>query len=307
MVQKDFFNEEVRSGYTITPAMKKVWACELNLLEVFAAVCNKHGLRFWIDSGTLLGAIRHKGFIPWDDDIDVVMFREDYDKLVSIAASEFKKPYIFQTAYTEKQFVRGHAQLRDTRTTAIIPVELYKNFNQGIFIDIFVMDYVPNDEKEQIKQEWRAHRLRDKLEFRANPLRYFMNDKERLLQSIRYKIKYFTKKSFNRLYKRYEDLFRQNLASECACVASLAWLYSATRRDKHYYDETVFVDFEHLKVPAPKGYDKLLTDQYGDYMTPVKVPTYHGQIIFDAGTPADVTIRRLRKDKNKIKEIFTEK
>ena len=134
-----------------------------------------------------------------------------------------------------------------------------------------------------------------------------MNDKERLLQSIRYKIKYFTKKSFNRLYKRYEDLFRQNLASECTCVASLAWLYSSTRRDKHYYDETIYVDFEHLKMPAPKEYDKLLTAQYGDYMTPVKGTTFHGEIIFDPDTPSDVSIRMIRKDKRRIKEMFNKK
>ena len=137
-LQKDFLKEEIRCGHTVSTHVKKVWACELNLLQEFAKVCDKHGLHFWIDSGTLLGAIRHKGFIPWDDDIDVVMFREDYDKLVAIAHSEFKDPYLFQTAYTEKQFVRGHAQLRDTRTTAIIPEEVYKDFNQGIFIDIFV-------------------------------------------------------------------------------------------------------------------------------------------------------------------------
>ena len=306
-LQKDFFKEEIRCGHTVSTHVKKVWACELNLLQEFAKVCDKHGLHFWIDSGTLLGAIRHKGFIPWDDDIDVVMFREDYDKLVAIAHSEFKDPYLFQTAYTEKQFVRGHAQLRDTRTTAIIPEEVYKDFNQGIFIDIFVMDYVPDDEKEQIKQEWRAHRLRDKLEFRANPLRYFMNDKERLLQSIRYKIKYFTKKSFNRLYKRYEDLFRQNRADECSDVACVAWLYRCLRRDKHYYDETIYVDFEHLKMPAPKEYDKLLTAQYGDYMTPVKGTTFHGEIIFDPDTPFDVSIRMIRKDKRRIKEMFNKK
>ena len=307
MVQKEFLNEEVRYGYTVSSTMKRVWACELNLLEEFSRVCNKHSLRFWIDSGTLLGAIRHKGFIPWDDDIDVVMLREDYDKLVSISDSEFKKPYLFQTAYNEKQFVRGHAQLRDTRTTAIIPIELYKDFNQGIFIDIFVMDYVPDDEKEEAKQEWRAYRLRDKLEYRATPLVYFKNDRERFIQSVRYKIKYFTKKSFNKLYKRYEDLFRQNIASQCSRVACTAWVYRCLRRDKHFYDETVYVDFEHLKVPAPKEYDKLLTVQYGDYMTPVKVPTCHGELIFDTDTPSNVTIKRLRKDKHKLKEIFTEK
>ena len=126
---KKFFEEEVRSGYLVTTQMKKVWACQLEILEKFKQVCDKHGLTFWLESGTLIGAVRHKGYIPWDDDIDVCMMREDYDKLVKIAQEEFTHPLVFQTAYTEKDFIRGHAQIRNVNTSAIIPCEMTHSRN----------------------------------------------------------------------------------------------------------------------------------------------------------------------------------
>ena len=303
-IPKDFFNEETRHGYTINIAMKKVWACQLDLFGKLSQVCNKYGLRFWVDSGTLLGAVRHKGYIPWDDDLDVAMFREDYDKLVSIAQKEFQSPYVFQTAYSEPNFVRGHAQLRDSRTTAIIPSEIYKKFNQGIFIDVFVMDYVPEGEKEKKRQGHRACMLREKLELRKKPLIYSVGNMHSLWRAIKYRFKYPTRKSIKKLYRRYEDTFRNNKPEDCSSVAFTAWVYTDIRRDKHFYDETIYLDFEFLKVPVPKGYDKLLTIKYGDYMKPAQIPNDHGKVIFDAETPADIKIRELRKGMGRIKFIF---
>src|SRR3712207_3357568 len=92
-----FLEEEIRCGYRVSAQMKRVWAVELDLLAKFVDVCERHELRYFLDSGTLIGAIRHQGFIPWDDDIDVSMPRKDYDKLWEIAQTEFSYPYFFQT------------------------------------------------------------------------------------------------------------------------------------------------------------------------------------------------------------------
>ena len=157
-----FLDEEVRCGYTVTRQMKEVWAVELDILSELQRVCEKYNLKFFADAGTLLGAVRHKGFIPWDDDIDVCMFRNDYDKLVSIADDEFKAPYKFQCFYTEKGYYRGHAQIRNTNTTCILKSELGKNiqFNQGIFLDVFVLDGVTNDPTALIHEKEYIHRYK---------------------------------------------------------------------------------------------------------------------------------------------------
>ena len=150
-----FYQEEERCGYTIPATMKRVWAVELDLLEKLQDVCARHGLRYFACGGTLLGAIRHKGFIPWDDDIDVVMFREDYEKLLEIAPLEFTEPYFFQTAFNDQKYSRGHAQLRNSNTTAILHTEKgCYTFNQGIFLDIFPLDAVPDDPAAQAAGEF---------------------------------------------------------------------------------------------------------------------------------------------------------
>ena len=96
-ISNTFFDEEIRDGYKVSREMKKIWAVELDLLNELNRVCNKHNIRCMAWAGTMLGAIRHKGFIPWDDDIDIMLFRDDYEKLCEIAPSEFTYPYFFQT------------------------------------------------------------------------------------------------------------------------------------------------------------------------------------------------------------------
>ena len=144
-----FFLEEERDGHLVSPEMKELWAVQLDLLHEFDRVCKKYNLKYVLDFGTLLGAIRHKGYIPWDDDIDVGMLREDYDRLMEIGAKEFKEPYFLQTPYTDKRFDEGVNKLRRTDTMYLSHHTLihYPKYNLGIFIDIFVYDNIPSDGK----------------------------------------------------------------------------------------------------------------------------------------------------------------
>ena len=160
-----FFDEEERLGYRVSSEMKKIWAIELELMEELDRVCSRLNLRYFLDSGTLLGAVRDGHFIPWDDDIDVILLREDYDTLIQKGEHLFSQDYHLQCAYTDVDYPRGHAQLRKKNTCAMIPYEAkHVKFDQGIFIDIFVLDGVTTDEQKLAGQFKDKNRIMWKME-----------------------------------------------------------------------------------------------------------------------------------------------
>lgn len=108
----DFFNEKTECGYTVKHDMKELWAVELDLLNELLKCCKKQNIRVFAAFGTLIGAVRHNGFIPWDDDIDVWMLREDYNRFLRTA--DFSDPYFLQTEETDIGFSRAFARLRNS-------------------------------------------------------------------------------------------------------------------------------------------------------------------------------------------------
>ena len=144
MEKREFYREEVRCGFPVTEKMKRVWAVQLAMLDEVERICRKYGLRYFADSGTLIGAVRDKGYIPWDDDIDLAMLREDYERFVKVAPRELGEGLKLQTVYTEENYLRGHAQIRDGRTTGYNEEDARAGYNCGIFIDIFPLDGMPD-------------------------------------------------------------------------------------------------------------------------------------------------------------------
>ena len=90
----DFFNPEIREGFEISAMMKRAWAAQMEVLQVVADICARNGLQYFADWGTLLGAVRHQGFIPWDDDIDICLKREDYNRLISILPKQLPHGFV---------------------------------------------------------------------------------------------------------------------------------------------------------------------------------------------------------------------
>ena len=149
-IPESFFKGEEKCGYYVSPEMKKVWAVELDLIAEFSRVCEKHGLKWWMDAGTLLGAVRHKGFIPWDDDVDVIMMREDYERFCMIAPEELSYPYSFGR-------VTPFAKIYNVSTTmgsALIKErfdageKMTLSYKPAVFLDLFPLDGLPDDERE---------------------------------------------------------------------------------------------------------------------------------------------------------------
>lgn len=262
-----YYDPETTCNYQTPDEMKRVWDVQLDLASKFSEVCQRHGLRFWLDGGTLLGAVRHKGFIPWDDDIDLIMMRDDYDRLNRIASEEFTEPYFWQTTYSDTGFFCGHAMLRNTQTTCIGPDEHDAPYCRGISIDIFVLDGVPDN-----PVAYALHRLAAKA----------------INQATRFSIrKNMSKKVQKWLFGCYEGLFRMNSVNRSRHIGLISWRYRHHEvLDKSYYDQTVMLEFAGKQFPAPAMYHQLLSNYYGnDYMTPKQLPTFHGKKQFDPYHP----------------------
>lgn len=292
-------SEEVREDYLISSQMKKVWSIQLELLKELLTVCSKHNLKIWACGGTLLGVIRHKGYIPWDDDIDMVMPRKDYDQLIKIAPKAFKDPFYLQSAYTEKKYPRGHAQLRMKGTSAILPPDLYQSFDQSIFIDIFVYDGIPNDEKELNKLRDESSRLKTLMHRFTYPI-FISKNYHIVYQSIKAKL-YFLFHSFQKTFNDYENCFRKYDTEESILWGQISfafdWALKFNILKKEYFKETIYLPFEDIFMPVPIEYDKVLRRQYGDYMQPVKAPSMHGEVIFDTERSYKEVIKELRKER----------
>lgn len=144
-LRPDFFEGEILCGHYVTPEMKAIWAIMLDLYREFTRVCEANNLFFFAAYGTALGAVRHNGFIPWDDDLDVMMPRSDYNRLAKLA-SEFKHPYFLQNVETDPEYGYAIQRLRNSNTTLIVEPFKYCKFNHGIFIDINVLDEVEPSE-----------------------------------------------------------------------------------------------------------------------------------------------------------------
>ena len=281
-----FLDEEERCGYRVSKEMKKVWAVELDLLAEFDRVCRKHNLRYLATGGTLLGAVRHQGYIPWDDDIDLMMSRSDYDKLCRIAADEFKYPYFFQTEYTDPGSLRGHAQLRNSDTTGMLVWEAKNTtINQGIFIDIFPLDVITDDTEKLRKQVKTAIHYREKmLDYYGKEFRY-QYEKRTLKRRLGYVFLKLQGENGNshELYKKYEEECKKYNGEQSKFCSLFSF---QPDNPKHYkyredLDDIIEVPFEMLKMPITKEYDRVLTLQYGDWRTFQMGGNIHSGLILD--------------------------
>ena len=297
---ESYFCEETKDGYLVSSHIKQVWAVNLDLLHEFDRVCKKYGLKYSGAFGTLLGAIRHKGFIPWDDDIDLIMFRDDYEKLCDIARKEFTDPYFFQTEDTDLGFSRPFARLRNSKTTAIQVFEnsKYIHYNQGIFIDIFPLDYIPENDEEAWEFNKEAIKIREKMMYFSRlSTRYSkMGDSStvsKVKNIIRFCISRPTQyvmetfgihnpfvKSFTEISKKY-DSYPTNRTFVIYGLKKNKLLFWETEDIR----DTVDVPFETITIPAPRNYDKILTEYYGNWHKFVIGANQHGKMIYDVNTP----------------------
>ena len=273
--------------------MQAVWAVQMDLLKELIRVCDKYNITYYGDSGTLLGAIRHKGYIPWDDDIDVVMTRSEYNRLLEVAEKEFTHPYFFQTRETDYGYERPFARLRNSDTTGVQKSEVGATikYNQGIFVDIFPLDNLPDDEEERAQFLQRIRLLSAKAwRLTEWTVRYIPGTKagiKKVLRDIGCPLlswAFYTFRIPNPYWIKYEKEVTRYNNKETKHLANLNFNKEneLVLMDNADYKESVVVDFEDMTISVPRNYEHVLCRMYGEnWRTPMQSGTLHGDMIFD--------------------------
>ena len=285
-----FFLEEEKCGYKITAQSKKLWAVLLDLMVQFDAVCREHNIRYTIDSGTLLGAVRHGGFIPWDNDIDVAMLRSEYEKLCKIAPKTFKEPYFWQTNQTDSGSMRRHAQLRNSLTTDILRSEMEHDnplyvFNQGVFLDVFVLDEVPDNPDEL---QW----FRDELQQYVDVLWEF-KDSYRLGNKIPFWLEFAQKQAYDE-FERTVARYNGSGMKRVGHISLMPYRKESALIPKETYEDFVNYNFEGYTFLGVKDYDTILAGFYGNWHEMVIGGDAHGEVFLDLYHPYTYYLRNAK-------------
>lgn len=240
--------------------MEELKSIQLDILKDIHSFCEKNQLRYYLFYGTLLGAIRHKGYIPWDDDIDIAMPRPDYEKFFSMFGNN---KYEAQNCTNTKKYPYSFGKVFDNRT--VLKENISFTVENGVYVDIFPLDGLPED-KQKI----------DKIINKIKIWRYILNLKKNkifnckrtipkqlffiFLQMFVIVIPYrFVVNKINNLCKFYAY-------DSCELVAELNAGNNNSMIHRSAFDKTIMIDFEKYKFMAPCGYDEWLTNRYGDYM-----------------------------------------
>jgi len=246
----------------MTALIERIHHVALGNLDQFVQLCDQLNVQYCLLGGSLLGAVRHQGFIPWDDDVDVGLLRADYDRFVEAAPALLTtSDYFLQTPQTDENYGLSYAKLLDRRTY-IEEKNNVNNARKGIFIDIFPLDRIPSDPGLQREQ-----------------LAKFQVLNARILLQLRYHL------VDTPLRKLQGDLTAEQLADTAALKAerdAVMTQYQTTASvqlknlaSQYSYDKEIFsiseltdlttVPFEHLMLKIPKNYDNILKRMYGDY------------------------------------------
>lgn len=283
-----FFLAETRSDYFVSEDVKKIWAVQVDLLHEFMRVCEKYNLRWFLGFGSLLGVVRHKGYIPWDNDIDVVMPREDYDKLLGIGEKEFQHPYFFQDPKTENgRFFFMFSRLSNSMTTGASPEHWSSRMNCGMYMDIYPLDDIPEKKCELNCFMRKLQNIQYMSRFCGT---FYREEKKGVVANLKMFVHFVHYRLIGspnpkQLFKRYNLCASayHGKTNRVGCII-MGYIPNWTWNAEDWAEYEIH-DFEMLKVRIPKGYHNILTQTYKEYMKLPENKTTHDYIHFDAETP----------------------
>lgn len=275
---KDFFLGETRNDFYIEPMIKCAWAAELEVLEVVRNICEKHNLKYFAADGTLLGAVRHRGFIPWDDDIDIMMPRDDYMLFLSVAPTELTGEYCIHSPYNTPNHKTVFSTITNASSISYSPQRLlaFHGFPYVAVIDIMPLDLLPSDPGER---EAFFELFNILVSCILNYDRGEIDGIMELLPALEETCNTQIDRDGNipqQLRILADHLSQSYNASDSPYISCIA-AYAAPPKKillKEWYADCIWMPFENIQVPAPIGYDEILTTLWGDYMTPVQYASH---------------------------------
>lgn len=252
----DGYNNEI-PDYDI---LRKLQLTQLEILKYVNDFCFKNKIRYSIAYGTALGAVRHKGFIPWDDDMDICMLREDYNKFLSIWKDS--DDYILQNNETNSDFKQTFSKIRKRNTAFVQKNDVGKSFHKGIFIDIFPFDRKPVGKFKQINQKINV--MLFQLYFRG----YVPETNGTILKlGSAVLLKIHRKSSYSKLAEKYlQKALKYNDDKTLPVFDTCTFSDMQKQYDNNLFDDVEYIDFENCKLPIFKSYVNFLKTCYGDYM-----------------------------------------
>lgn len=297
---REYFLDEVKSGFYVPGMVKRGWAAQLQVLSEVDRICRKYDIQYFAEWGTLLGAIRHQGFIPWDDDLDICMKRADYNRFIRVAKDELPEGFNFGNVYTDIGFTDLLSRVMNERTIRLDDefLDKYNQFPYVAGLDIFPLDYIARDEETNNLQM-------EILNLIAAFANAFPPEEIEWGNAAGYieQIEDMTGKKFDKTRPLQQQLLQLEdqmsgivFPAESDYLTQMPlWMEGQTYKfPKEYYDEAIYVPFENMQIPVPKAYDEILKKKYGDYM----------RLVRDGGSheyPFYVKQERLLYDRCKIK------
>lgn len=281
-IPEGYLNGEIRDGFYVESTMKKAWAAEIEVLNEVDRICRQYDIQYFADWGTLLGTIRHKGFVPWDDDMDITMKREDYTRFCQIVQQEQGALEIINF-HTDPEWKDMLSRVINGRNVNYTQEHLkkYHGFPYVAGLDIFPLDYVaPTEDEDEIH----CSMISIVEAFSAN-IRNNTATPEEIEQTTK-DIEQMCGVKFNnleplatQLLKLGERLSMMYTDEESQAVALMGDHAGPRPLDvypKEYYSESIYMPFEYTTIPVPVGYEKILIQKYGEnYMIPYLGGTNH--------------------------------
>lgn len=286
----DYFKDEVRNGFYIPTAIKQAWAANLCVLLEIDRICEKYGITYFADWGSILGAVRHGGYVPWDDDLDICMKREDYNRFREVADKELPEEFAIHDFRSKEDHWLFLARVVNSNQISFDEKHLqkYHNFPYISVVDIFVKDYLYKDEEKEAQ--------------RCKEIKKLIAVADGVVENS------FSKETIARelsdIEKKYDVVINRNLSPREIGII----IYGIAERQmarvneeeadnigqmfpfvlkgdrgipKRYYDEAIRLPFENTTIPVPAHYNEMLRNRYGNYLEIHKIWGGHNYPYFE--------------------------